>query len=410
MADFKTGDVITFRLRGDQFGVATLIHIEDLALTDNYHLVIHDAVIEGSDGGTNEFGDQFDREHDPASIDTTATVIDHLGLTRDGLLASEPMLVGEREPVEEEMLGYRVWLASARRRAEEQGLFGRTASRATAAPEMNEDPEEDEEIEDEAGDEGAWEDQEDGSADTDSAEAAPEEDAVENDGSGNGDDEIGDGENGSEGTLAEVEVRPWHQRLFDRPIGAALFEMHESFMVEPLLSTRLGAYIAGFYDGSRAEEIGALIDRLVDGDYGAGQELLEYGDAAVMPLRERLDQVSEPETVADILQILADTGSESAYEALAAYFEEHGDPENDPLAVPAVRALAYAVMLTGGTPTALAPHLERLAAIEHPELDDDIASAMSSVRAMADNADGSDASPEVGAGGRSSNPFGTLGV
>jgi hypothetical protein len=382
MAEFNQGDVITFHLRGEKFGVATVAVVEDLALHDNVHLVIHDAVIEGTPGDDTFF--EEDRHHASEDIDTSVTVVDHIGLTSSALAESDPVKVGSREITEDDLFGYQVWLALMRKAAAEQGLLRSRHDDAAAGDEPDEeeydeeivDEGEDDEVIDNADDiveEGAGEEEGDG-------EIGDEyDDEVEDDFDDGSEEEISDEE-----ILQEIEVQPWHRRLFDRPLGAALFEMHEAFAGEALRATKLGSYIASFYDGSKTEEIAALVVRLVDGDYSATTELLEFGDPAVGQLSGALEAADSVELVADILQLLGDMGTESAYRTIADYFARHTDLERDPLAIPAARAFAYVVMLTGGSAEALAGGIDRLSAISHPELDVDVDNAMRAVKEYAE--------------------------
>lgn len=383
MAEFKQGDVISFRLRGDSYGVATIAYVENLSLHDNVHLVIHDAVIGAEEVPEEQmiFSDE-ERRHAPEDIDTSAIVVDHLGITYAGLMESEPLVVGERDIVEEDLIGYRVWIAMMRKAALEQGIL---RSRRQDVPEEREEELSEDEIPEEAAPESTNDAELDADGDLEPEEDGDswedESDAAGDDGEEAGSDDVE--ELSDEDVLAEVEVSPWHTRLFDRPIGAALFEIHDMFAKAPLDATTLGAFIASFYDGSKTEEIEALIARLLDGDYAAATELLEFGDPAVPYLRSALDQTLSPDVAGDILQILGDMGNDAGYQTLADFFDRHRDLEGDPLAIPAARAFAYVVMLTGGTPEPLASGVERLAEIDHPELAADVASAMNAVRNVA---------------------------
>jgi hypothetical protein len=356
MNEFQLGDLITFAMRGGKYGLAQFIHIENLSQYDHYHLAIRDAVLEAGEGGLDAFGDPYERSHDLSRTEDAPVVVDHVALTYDALIASEPVVVGHEE-VDESMLdGYQIFLTFMRADLIKRGL-------------MKYYEESDEEVEDEFSDEELEEGEVDEESEYEVVDAEEKEaEAAE--------------EQTEEAPAESIAIKghTWHMRVFDRPLGDVLFELHEIFEGEEFRSTELGQFINSFFDGSRSEEIEELVNRFVDGDYGAGHELLAYGPAAADILSRHLTDSTTPELAEDILRILCDTGSSRAYEIVAEFFAVHYDQLDDSLRLPAIRGFCYAVMLTGGTPEPLHTHLPKLDDLDDPELADDLQMAIDGMR------------------------------
>jgi hypothetical protein len=93
-------------------------------------------------------------------------------------------------------------------------------------------------------------------------------------------------------------------------------------------------------------------------------------------------------------------GTDNSYEALAKGMEERIDSlQSDEGGRAAARSYLYAVMLTGGTPEPLRSRLALVKRMNHPDLKDDIDSAMTSMR---DGGEDVPAEPQQ----KSSDPFG----
>lgn len=372
MSEFNIGDIFTFRLHEDYFGMGRIIQIEDLSQFDRMHVQIYDAVIEAGPGGIDEHGDPYPRSHDLSGFAQPSLVVDHLCLDLDFFVASEPVIVDHREVVSDDLTGYRVWLQLQHDRMVSLGMI---SARDSAPDGMEEDVDE-EAVED---------DTDDIEAGGDVGEESSEEQREE---------------------LVTVELRPWHQIILREPIGAGLVRMHDVFALEGLRTSTLGKYLAGIYSAENVEEISSLVDALLSGDFGAGQELMEYGDAAVRPLSEHLaaGQLDAQQTE-DVVNILTDIATPLAYEQIASHFERCQDRLDSEIGKGVARAYCYAVMLTGGAPDPLRRLLPLLDRIDHPGLREDVANA----RAAVMNAGPPDPqSPEQA--GTSSSPFGTLGV
>src|SRR5206468_2494477 len=102
---------------------------------DHYHIAIKDAVLDAGPGGFDEQGDPYERTHELEGTENAPVVVDHLGLTLDAFMASDPLYVGE-EPVEDdELYGYQVYLHIQRENAVRRGML-------RADEEIEEDPEE----------------------------------------------------------------------------------------------------------------------------------------------------------------------------------------------------------------------------------------------------------------------------
>jgi hypothetical protein len=165
--------------------------------------------------------------------------------------------------------------------------------------------------------------------------------------------------------------------VIDVPLGEALVQFIESLDDEHRRDTELARHLRQLVSGGDAELIGELIERLAQGDFGAGQELLDHGRPAVEALAELLQSDPGSELADDILQILGNSGDMLAYEKIAEFFDRHGALPDDPLGIPAVRGFCYVVMITQGDPEPLRSRLAKLDTIEAPELADDLSSARS---------------------------------
>jgi hypothetical protein len=353
MNEFQLGDIITFAMRGDKYGLAQFIHIENLSQYDHYHLAIRDAVLDAGPGGLDAFGDPYERTHDLSGTEDAPVVVDHVALTYDALIASEPLVVGNEE-VDESMLGgYQIFLTFMREDLIKRGLMKHYE-------ELEEEEEMDEEYVDEENEgEEIGVEEEEGEEASDVAEVPSEESPEES---------------------TPIKAHTWHVRVFDHPLGEVLFELHEIFESEEFRDTELGRYINSYFDGSRSDEIQELVNRFIDGDYGAGHELLAFGPAAADILAGHLTDSTSPELAEDILRILCDTGSKRAYEIVAEFFAVHYDQLDDPLRLPAIRGFCYAVMLTGGTVESLHQHIPKLDDLDDPELADDLQMAIDGMR------------------------------
>jgi hypothetical protein len=344
MPNLTPGDLVTFPLRGDKYGVAHLIHIDDLALNDLYHFALCDAVVEGSEGeGYDELGDPIPREHDVAAVETAPTLVEHIGLTRHGLELSDLSVVSVRDVSDEDLRGYHVWLQMRYEDAVKRGIMR----------ERIDDNVDEEFIDEEASEEDAGERIENDEV----SEASTEEAAAEE-------------------ATTSLEVATDDAMSFgvhDVALGLAVVRHRSVFEREKYRGSTLGRFILGLADDTGA--IDEIIARLLDGDFGAGDELIDYGDVGMERLGERLGDVTDPQVADDALQVLVNSGETGAYERVGAYMEEHGVQPDDPLYGSAVRAFCYAVMLTSGEPEALKTRLPLLEAVKDPDLADDLRSA-----------------------------------
>lgn len=374
MEKFQSGDLITYRLHGDDFGLAQVLVVEDLSLHNYYHLALLDAVLEGEEGDVDSYGVAYSRTHTLDGAEQAPVVVDHIAVTFEALAESDPVKVGEREVRESDLVGYQVWMMNMREDLVRRGLI---------RPEAPEDESEEEDFEEEMEtDEIAEETGED-----DLKLRIAEDDLFEDDAaSGEGEDETEAGEAGlqddgasdSEGEeQIAVELRPWHSGVYSGPLQGVLFNLHTEFARPEVKETALGSYICSFFDERNMDAIGEMVTRFVEGDYSAGHELMAFGDLAADALAAHLQEGMEQQLAEDIVNILCETGSMRGYEHIAAFFGEHEPNPDDPLGLPAARGYAYAVMLTGGTSAPLHPYLDRLDDIEntYPELAHDVSAA-----------------------------------
>ncbi len=386
MTRFQPGDVLTFPLRGDIYGVAKIIHVEDLALHDNYHLEVFDMLVEGAEEIIDEFG-QHSRIHDVEIPVDTPIAVDHVALTEEALLASAPVKIAEHPLDERELIGYHVWVQMRYQEAVRQGLIR----------ERNDEPEDVDEFEvvddDEAYDEEAFEEGEEAVESEDDEATLEEAEAV---------GAAGEGEEEPPATrTVTVDVKRWHRVTFEIPVDKMLFENYDEIAApQGRESSRLEEYLSSHFNEGNVEAINDLVARFLSGDYGAGHELLDFGAPAATALASTLAGEVDPELADDILRILTEMGIDPGYQQVVEFLERHGDLDNDPLALPAARNYCYAVMITGGDPPPLRPYLERLETWDHPELEDDLRLARQAV------AETPRTEPEGPSTGQSSDPFG----
>jgi hypothetical protein len=349
MPNLNPGDLVTFPLRGDKYGVALLVHVDDLALNDLYHFVVCDAVIDGTAvEGFDELGMPLEREHDAADVESAPPLIDHIGLTRHGLDTSDIVVVGSREVGEEDLRGYHQWLHLRYEDAVRRGIMR-------------------ERVDDHVDEEYAEES--DGLEENEESDEVEERSEAED-----SETEVSETEVSETETEVDVDAPPATSLgVHDVPIGLALLRHRPVFEREAYRASKLGSYVMGLADDTAA--IDAIIERLLGGDFGAGDELIDYGDEGMRRLGERLAADADPQTADDILQVLVNSGENAGYERVARFMDEHGTDPADPLYASAVRAFCYAVMITAGEPEVLKERLAMLESINDPELADDVRSA-----------------------------------
>lgn len=381
MEKFQPGDLITYRLHGDDFGLAQVLVVEDLSLHNYYHLALLDAVLKGDEGDVDSYGVAYSRTHTLDGADQAPVVVDHIALTFEALAESDPVKVGERQVRESDLVGYQVWVMQTREDLVRRGLI---------RPELpEEDQAEEEEFEEVMETDEIAE--ETGEPDL-KMKIAEDELFEDDDASGEeeneNDDEEEDGDDGASDSSGEeqiaVELRPWHSGVYSGPLQGVLFNLHTEFARPEVKDTALGSYICSFFDERNMDAIGEMVTRFVEGDYSAGHELMAFGDLAADALAAHLQEGMEEQLAEDIVNILCETGSMRGYEHIAAFFAQHEPNPDDPLALPAARGYAYAVMLTGGTPAPLHPYLDRLDDIEstYPELAHDVSAARDAMTAV----------------------------
>lgn len=369
MRPITAGDLVTFPLRDGKYGVAQLVHIDNLALHDLYHFVIRDAVVDGlQSGGYDAFGEPLEREHDVEQIESAPLLIEHIGVTRHGLDASDLSVVSSREVDEDELRGYHAWLHLRYHDAVKRGAI---------RDRIDDNPERAAEDEYEVVDSG--EDEFD--AATEDAEVRNGEELIDG-GDGVSDSDSSDSET-EESIDADAEELLGTSTLgiHDIALGDAIMRQRSMFERDEFRDSALARYIIGLGNDRRA--IDATVQRLVDGDFAAGEELLDYGPLGMIALGYALRPDITQELAGDILQILVNSGEAVAYEIVGAYMVDHGADSSDPMFAPAVRGFCYAVMLTNGEPDGLKEHLDMLHDIEDPELADDVRSALDAVASQA---------------------------
>jgi hypothetical protein len=381
MDTFKAGDLITFRLHGESYGLARLVYVEELSLHVLYHLEILDAILTAEDEGADSYGVPYERSHVLDGAEDSPVVIDHVALTREAFAESSPVKVGERVLGDDDpaLDGYHIWLHVKRNEMIRRGELR----------EHTEEPEDEiEEVLDEVYEgEDLEEDLEEGVEESDEVSGAEDADPAEDD------------------LLRAVTARAWHAGEYHRPLGELLFEpnFREELSSPELRETKLSGFVNGFFEGNNSDQIDEMVTRFAEGDYGAGHELMAFGAPAADALGELLRGNPDPQLADDALNILCDMGHMRAYEHVALFFTDHEPNEDDPLSLSAARGLCYAVMLTGGTPGPLHQQLDRLddIAATFPELAHDVESA----REAATNV-----TPQEidGPKGTTSSPFGSL--
>ncbi len=373
MEALETGDVIAYHLAGNVFGLAHVVQVEDLATTTHYHLVILDAAdpIELDDVNPEE----SIVEHFAGSLDAPRDiVVDHLSVTPVGMDQSGALRVGAGDVEDFELIGYQIWLHGTAERLLQQGVL-RDDLRSRPAPESND------------------------GADYDVVDGEQEADDSETDASDTNADGSADGAGAAE--RRQIQLRPWHGGTLDRAVGPALFEWREEVIGANPEGGRLVEFLTSVFDEGVAS-MGDVVRRFIEeGDYAAGQELAQYGDAAGDRLAAYLRDDMEPQLAEDILNILSDMGTLRAYEHIATFFAAHGGRPSDPLEFAAVRGYCYAVMLTGGTPEPLRRELHRLDAVDDPDLRDDLKNAREAIVQLPDTA-----APQSPPTNASANPFG----
>ena len=373
MERFREGDVVSLIYEDSTCVVVKIVEIEPLTLHDTVHVVLYDGIIEAGPPGFDASGEHRERTHDEnLSFRETEHFVDAIAMTSTAFDQNDPMLLYSEEVTEAERMGYAVWVAQRRDSAERRGLIRYDVE--------GEKHELDEELDDSYQEEG-------------DEHGEPEAESTD----------VGSSEVHEELETVTVEIQPWHSRVYDLPIGEILKEHEDLLTAGAFAESELGRYLLEKREAGK-EQIGALIERLVvEGDYAAGQELLDFGEDAVPALEAALSSGSEVQPIEDICQILADLGTDSSYEVLASASERAiSDLVENESSRSIVRAFLYAVMLTGGTPAPLKKRLELIGAVDHSELADDVESALEAVAAG-----GEDVVPEEQAP-RSSDPFGSV--
>lgn len=410
MSDFSVGDVITFRLHEELYGLGRIIFIESLSQFDRIHLQVYDAVLDAGPGSIDSSGESCERTHDLSGLEDPRIVIDHLCVDLAAFNASEPMIVDYRDVEDDDMAGYHLWLAVQHDQMVRLGMISPTKPVDGEGGDHDDvydggDQGDDDDAPHEDGHHGDGDDDVNREDDTDIIEDKKD-GAGTSEGFAGGDEGHAAGEEAHGG--APVLVRPWHQIVLREPIGDALVNLHAAFADEELRATTLGAYLTGIYSSENVGTIRKLLDDLLAGDFGAGQELMEFGEGAVASLGEQLDSGNlDAQQTEDLLNILTDIATLSAYELIATQVERHIDHLDSDIGHAVARAYCYAVMLTGGGPEPLQRVLPALDKIDHPDLRADVANARNAV-ANAGPPDVIVADPRTQGG--SSSPFGTLDV
>lgn len=379
MSTYHEGDIITLAFDDQAYMLAKVVYVEKLTLHDVLHLLIYDTLLEAGPPGYNQQGEAVPRTHTLPNLADLKVTIDHFAITSPAFMDCDPLVVEHQAVNDQERQGYMVWVTMRREQALRRGLIRHDVE---------------EEVDEEIYDEEEWLEEDD--AENGEEQDELEEETVE-------DDDVVEGEDKSTAEYEQVKVHTWHDTVFEVPVGQALIELSDIFKQEEFAESALAASILERTEAS-GEEIQGLIRQLVEeGDYGAGQELLMYGDPAADALNTVLKPDAEQQTVEDILQILGDMGSDRAYEHIAAFFIATIDrlPE-DQVAVAAARAFCYVVMLTGGTPDTLHPHLKLLERLDYPDLREDAENAIEAIHSQ-----GTDV-PDPGMQSTSADPFGSL--
>ena len=387
------GDLLAFPIHGNWYGLAHLVRIDTLATYDNYHMVVLDVVREVTIDPYNEeesvraaFSDA-----DPAMLDIA---LDNVALMVRGVDQSAMVRVGKAPVTDNELLGYTIWMHGTTEQLMRQGLL-RDDLRTAAVNDDREYEDVDDEYE---AVEGEYEED---ATDVQSDDDASGVDASGVDGEG-ADDGGAEQDDAEAPATIEVTLRPWHRGAYDRSLATVIVELRDEFAQPYLAETRMARFVNALFGAGNSEQINALVEQLLAGDYGAGHELMPYGDAAGDALARHLDNDTDPQVAEDILNSLSDMGTLATYEHIGRFFEQQvGNGGNPELRAVAVRGFCYTVTLTNGTPDPLRVRLPLLDSINDPDLQDDIKAARKAVL---------DAPPDLGAGNAgsatTSNPFG----
>lgn len=384
MSDIQIGDIFLFPLRDKMYGVGKFVMEHNLALQHSYIFAVYDRVIQLDPAVVNDlYAPLPDISHELNGIHTEEALVNTVMLTAIGMRATEMNGVGRANILESDRDGYLAWLYVKKYEALQKGLI--------------KDKKEEEEIEEEV-DEIEQEEREEAEL-VEAEQSEKIEEVSESNQQAIVDDSA---KTGSAATVAsppeqqkplttvpilsetgdvlrEVRIRLWHLHIFEVSLGDALFGMYKNFMMPEFANTRLGAYITAHYDRRNVGRVRELADALVEGDFSAGHELIEYGDTAAQVLALKLKEQLEPEVMGDVLQILGDIGVDRGYDLIASFVAEYGNDSADQYYVQAWRGYCNAVVNTGGDIPSLQPYLSQLKTINHPELRDDVRIALESV-------------------------------
>lgn len=374
----REGDIITVRFDAERYVPAHVVRIEPVTLHDIVFLRVYDQILEAGEGGYDASGTLRPRSHPP--IDRSSVAVDPLAVTSGAILDSDPMVVDHVEVEQEDLLGYRVWVARRRASAERRGMLRYESAEGEST--------------------GAKEADEGGVDETKSSGEQIFESVDPSHGEGGATESNADHDSDSGQDQIEVEVMPWHETVFDLPIERILADLGPTFERESMAETTIAEAIRA-RSADIAGKIGELIKRLVDeGDYAAREDLLDAGEPAIVPIGQALRSAATAESAGDLAQILADSGIDEAYEVLTSELAHRLDSDADSEATREVsRSWLYVVMLTGGEPDPLRDHLGLIERIDDAELSDDRDAA---VAAIAEGGGRIDESKHQ----RSSDPFG----
>ena len=375
MSTWNEGDIVTLAYDSDTYMLAKIIHVEQLTIHDVLHLLIYDTLLEAGPAGYDLQGEYVERTHTVPDLSTLDVAIDHFAITSPAFRDCNPLVVEYEEVAEGERKGYAVWVTLRREQAVRRGLIRQDSEQEHDDEEYDEEWSDEHEGDEDVADEDVLEEynvQEESESD-----AISDSDPSSHDQEGSEDIDESDEDDVE---YEQVPVHTWHDTVFDVPAAQALIELSDIFTQEEFADSVLASAILQKTEAS-SEEIQGLVHQLVhEGDYGAGQDLLVYGDPAADALNEALKDSPELQSVEDILQILGDMGSTRAYEHIATLFTQTiKELPSDPLAVAAARSFCYVVMLTGGTPEPLRPHLTLLEQLDYPELREDAENAIQAI-------------------------------
>ncbi|KXK57296.1 MAG: hypothetical protein IPM61_13480 [Chlorobi bacterium] len=388
MSSFQIGDIFLFPLRDRMYGVGKFVMEHNLALQHSYMIAVYDRVIELDPAVLNDlYAPLPDISHELNGIEQEEALVNTVMLTAIGIRATEVHVVAHADIHESDRDGYLTWLYVKKYEALQKGLIKEEEEAAAEEETTEEEGEEMEQAEMEQPEMEGTEGEEDAGPEPESSNANIVEDQRQTAAaatipapaepkkpltmvpilSPTGE------------VLREVRIRLWHLHVFEVSVGEALFGMYKNFMMPELASTRIGAYIIAHYDHRNVGRVRQLADALVEGDFGAGHELIEFGDTAAQVLALKLKEPLEPEVMGDVLQILGDIGVDRGYDLIAAFVAEHGMDESGRYYAQAWRGYCNAVVNTGGDSAPLQPYLPQLKTITHPELRSDIRIALESV-------------------------------